>query len=50
MTIALCTVIIYAKDMHRTARFYSENFGYETSGEVREGLRATNKTMSSPNT
>ena len=38
MTIALCTVIIYAKDMHRTARFYSENFGYETSGEVREGL------------
>lgn len=38
MTIALSTVIIYAKDMHRTARFYSENFGYETSGEVREGL------------
>ncbi|BEP96152.1 hypothetical protein GmRootA79_45360 [Acidovorax sp. A79] len=38
MTIALSTVIIYAKDMHRTARFYSENFGYETSGEISEGL------------
>lgn len=38
MTIALSTVIVYAKDMHRTALFYSENFGYETSGEVSEGL------------
>jgi catechol 2,3-dioxygenase-like lactoylglutathione lyase family enzyme len=38
MTLALSTVIIYAKDMLRTARFYSEHFGYETSGEVCEGL------------
>lgn len=38
MTIALATVIIYAKDMHRTARFYSEHFGFLTSGEISEGL------------
>lgn len=34
----LGTVILYAKDMQRTARFYSEHFGYETSGEVHDGL------------
>src|SRR3990167_6070649 len=38
MTIELSTIIIYAKDMYRTARFYSGLFGFETSGEGLEGL------------
>jgi len=41
----LGTVIIYARDMKKTAAFYSEHFGFETTGEVIEGLvelRATN--------
>lgn len=38
MTIALATIILYAKDMQRSARFYSTHFGYRTTGEVSEGL------------
>ena len=34
----LGTVIIYARDMNRTAAFYSKHFGFETTGEIREGL------------
>ncbi len=36
--VQLGTIILYARDMARTARFYSEHFGFETSGEVVEGL------------
>jgi len=38
MNIRLSTIIIYAKDMHRSAQFYSTHFGYETSGEINQGL------------
>jgi predicted enzyme related to lactoylglutathione lyase len=34
----LGTIIIYALDMKKTAAFYSEHFGFKTTGEVREGL------------
>ena len=38
MTMELATIILYAKDMQRSARFYSAHFGYVTTGEVSEGL------------
>jgi catechol 2,3-dioxygenase-like lactoylglutathione lyase family enzyme len=38
MNAPLGTVIIYARDMKRTAAFYSTHFGFETTGEVVEGL------------
>lgn len=38
MTIALATIILYAKDMQRSAHFYRTHFGYMTTGEVSEGL------------
>lgn len=34
----LNTVLIYARDMHRSARFYQTFFGFEGSGEIVEGL------------
>lgn len=34
----LGTVIIYARDMKRTATFYSKHFGFKTTGEEIEGL------------
>lgn len=34
----LGTVIIYARDIKRTAAFYSDHFGFKTTGEVHEGL------------
>jgi predicted enzyme related to lactoylglutathione lyase len=34
----LGTVIIYARDKHKTAAFYSLHFGFETTGEIVEGL------------
>jgi predicted enzyme related to lactoylglutathione lyase len=34
----LGSIVIYARDMKRTAAFYSEHFGFDTSGEVVEGL------------
>lgn len=38
MNAKLGTVIIYARDMKKTALFYSEHFGFKTTGEVSEGL------------
>jgi predicted enzyme related to lactoylglutathione lyase len=38
MTAPLGTIIIYARDMKRTALFYSRHFGFETTGEIAEGL------------
>ena len=34
----LGTVIIYAKDMQKSADFYATHFGFKTTGEVSEGL------------
>jgi predicted enzyme related to lactoylglutathione lyase len=34
----LGTVVSYARDMHKTAGFYSEHFGLQTTGVVIEGL------------
>lgn len=34
----LGTIIIYTRNMERTAEFYSKYFGFETTGEVCEGL------------
>ena len=38
MSALLNTIMIYAKDMNRTAAFYKEHFGFKTSGEIIEGL------------
>lgn len=38
MEVSLGTIMIYARDMHKTAQFYSKFFGFRTSGEVVEGL------------
>jgi len=38
MNSPLGTVILYARDMKKTAAFYSEHFGFNTTGEVIEGL------------
>jgi predicted enzyme related to lactoylglutathione lyase len=34
----LGTIILYARDMQKTAAFYRDHFGFGTSGEVQEGL------------
>ena len=38
MHAVLNTIMIYAKDMKRTAAFYQEHFGLQTTGNVIEGL------------
>ena len=38
MHASLGTIIIYARDMQKTSTFYSRHFGFETTGEVVEGL------------
>lgn len=38
MNPSLTTIIIYARDMQKTAGFYSRFFGFETTGHVVEGL------------
>lgn len=38
MNLPLGTIIIYARDMKKSAMFYSHNFGFNTTGEVVEGL------------
>ena len=38
MNAPLGTILIYARDMPRTATFYSKHFGFKTSGTVVEGL------------
>jgi predicted enzyme related to lactoylglutathione lyase len=45
MNTPLGTIIIYARDMKKTAAFYRDHFGFKTTGEVMEGLielQATN--------
>lgn len=37
---SLGTIIIYARDMYRTAEFYRTYFGLATTGEIVEGLIA----------
>src|SRR5262249_7526874 len=34
----LGTIIIYARDMKKSADFYSKYFGFKTTGEIVEGL------------
>lgn len=34
----LNTIMIYARDMQRSAAFYRDHFGFATSGQVVEGL------------
>jgi predicted enzyme related to lactoylglutathione lyase len=34
----LGTIVIYARDMKKTAVFYRDHFGFETTAEVHEGL------------
>jgi predicted enzyme related to lactoylglutathione lyase len=34
----LSTIIIYARNMQKTAAFYAEHFGFKTTGEIVEGL------------
>jgi predicted enzyme related to lactoylglutathione lyase len=36
--VKLGTIILYARDMKKTAAFYEKFFGFETSGEIVEGL------------
>ncbi|SDR94552.1 hypothetical protein SAMN05216271_0795 [Halopseudomonas sabulinigri] len=38
MSAALTGIILYAKDMQRSAAFYQQHFGFSGSGEVVEGL------------
>jgi hypothetical protein len=38
VTTTLNTIIIYAKNMQRTAEFYQKFFGFLSRGEVVEGL------------
>lgn len=38
MHVSLGTVLIYARDMQRTADFYMRFFGFESTGHVVEGL------------
>lgn len=38
MDAPLGTIIIYARNMHTSAAFYSKHFGFKTTGEIREGL------------
>ncbi|RZJ24263.1 MAG: VOC family protein [Haliea sp.] len=38
MSPALGTIIIYARDMKKSADFYSRHFGFITTGDVVEGL------------
>ena len=38
MTALLNTILIYARDPAVTSAFYKEHFGFETSGEMNEGL------------
>ncbi len=36
--ITLGSIILYARDMQKSAEFYRTHFGFETTGEVVEGL------------
>jgi predicted enzyme related to lactoylglutathione lyase len=38
MPTVLTTIIIYARNIHKTVAFYSHHFGFETTGAITEGL------------
>lgn len=38
MRATLGTIILYARDMQKSAEFYRKHFGFETTGQVVEGL------------
>lgn len=38
MTLSLNTILIYARDPAVTSAFYKDHFGFETTGEVHDGL------------
>ena len=38
MSTTLGTIILYARDMQKSADFYRKHFGFETTGQVVEGL------------
>ncbi|WP_339664196.1 VOC family protein [uncultured Pseudomonas sp.] len=38
MRASLSSIMLYAKDMQRTAAFYQQHFGFSGSGDVVEGL------------
>lgn len=38
MDVSLGSILIYARDIQKTAQFYSDFFGFETDGQVVEGL------------
>ena len=38
MSTPLGTILIYARDMERSANFYCKHFGFESTGKVSEGL------------
>jgi predicted enzyme related to lactoylglutathione lyase len=38
MNSPLGSIVIYARDVKKTAAFYSEHFGLKTTGEIVEGL------------
>jgi catechol 2,3-dioxygenase-like lactoylglutathione lyase family enzyme len=38
MNTTLGTIILYARDMQKTAEFYRKHFGFETTGQLVEGL------------
>ena len=38
MNTPLGSIVIYARDMQKTAEFYSQHFGLQTTGKVVEGL------------
>jgi catechol 2,3-dioxygenase-like lactoylglutathione lyase family enzyme len=38
LTTSLGTIFLYARDMQKSADFYRKHFGFETTGEVVEGL------------
>lgn len=38
MEATLGAIMIYARDMERTAKFYSQLFNFQTTGDVVDGL------------
>lgn len=38
MDVASATIILYARDMQKSAAFYARHFGFQTTGVVNEGL------------
>ena len=38
MSTTLGSIILYARDMQKSAEFYRKHFGFETTGQIVEGL------------